>query len=129
MRSLSIYLSVISILFACLALVGCCENCASAGSGVENASTIDGGTCPVTGKSGECTKSANAACCPSVSKETAGIVGEAASSCPGCSSLIKSSGTGWCSGCNLGFYEGEKVACKGCFEMKAGGPACSACAK
>ena len=34
----------------------------------------------------------------------------------------------WCDHCGHGFVAGAKVACKGCYAAKTGGPPCEACA-
>ena len=34
----------------------------------------------------------------------------------------------WCDSCKAGYVDGKKVACKGCFVAKTGGPACKVCA-
>ena len=51
----------------------------------------------------------------------------AASGCSGCAKM-KETGNGWCDGCNKGMLGGKKVACKGCYSQRTGGPVCGACA-
>ena len=36
-------------------------------------------------------------------------------------------GTAWCDKCQMGFVNGEKVACKGCYVEKTGGAPCPMC--
>lgn len=35
----------------------------------------------------------------------------------------------WCDACGHGYVEGKKVACKGCYDAKSGGEACTDCVK
>jgi len=53
-------------------------------------------------------------CC----KDTAG--------CESCA-MAESGGTGWCADCGIGIFDGEKVACEGCFKEMTGGSACPKC--
>lgn len=39
----------------------------------------------------------------------------------------KSGESTWCEKCDVGFVEGEKVKCAGCYAAKTGGPECEAC--
>jgi hypothetical protein len=41
----------------------------------------------------------------------------------------KSGKTVWCAKCDVGYVDGKKTACKGCFAQKTGGPACPVCSK
>lgn len=34
---------------------------------------------------------------------------------------------GWCNDCGVGYVDGKKVECKGCYIAKTGGPACPKC--
>ena len=34
----------------------------------------------------------------------------------------------WCGSCGVGYVDGAKVACKGCYDAKTGGAACGGCA-
>ena len=34
----------------------------------------------------------------------------------------------WCDACNVGYVDGTKTKCKGCFTAKTGGTPCEACA-
>lgn len=62
------------------------------------------------GNQGHMAKSGDAKACPMCAK---GMAGESV----------------WCDHCNAGFVHGEKVACKGCFAAKTGGPPCPKCSK
>ena len=56
---------------------------------------------------------------------TMGMGSSEVSACAGCDTA-KTDG-GWCDNCEVGFVDGEKVACKGCYENN--GEACANCAK
>ena len=47
--------------------------------------------------------------------------------CPACAKGAQGEAV-WCEKCAQGFVGGEKVACKGCYAAKTGGPPCEACA-
>ena len=40
----------------------------------------------------------------------------------------KAGESAWCDSCGVGYVDGAKVACKGCFDAKTSGTACSGCA-
>ena len=95
-------LLVITVLFT--ALVGfSLAGCQSLGRSC-------GGPCGGKGcASGTCPIKATASGCQACAK---GKAGEAA----------------WCESCKAGYVDSQKVACKGCFLAKTGGPACVNCA-
>ena len=49
---------------------------------------------------------------------------------PGCKACAKGKAgeAAWCDSCKVGYVDAKKVACRGCFLAKTGGPACAACA-
>ena len=47
--------------------------------------------------------------------------------CPACAKG-KAGEAVWCDSCKVGYVDGKKIACKGCFVAKTGGPACEVCA-
>lgn len=55
-------------------------------------------------------------------------VKEAPAGCAACE-LGKSGEATWCEACGVGYVDGEKTKCKGCFAAKTGGPECASCKK
>lgn len=51
----------------------------------------------------------------------------AATGCQACAKG-KAGEAAWCDSCKVGYVDSKKVACKGCFLAKTGGPACAHCA-
>ena len=39
----------------------------------------------------------------------------------------KAGESAWCDSCGVGYVDGAKVACKGCYDAKTGGTACGGC--
>lgn len=58
--------------------------------------------------------------------EGSATVKEAPAGCAACE-LGKSGETTWCDACGVGFVDGKKTKCKGCFAAKTGGPECESC--
>ena len=51
------------------------------------------------------------------------MMGSEVSTCAGCDAAMESDG--WCDSCSVGFMEGNKVTCKGCYENE--GKTCESC--
>ena len=61
--------------------------------------------------------------CASDSKS---VSANAPAGCEACQ-IGKDGGTARCDACGVGYVDGKKTKCMGCYAAKTGGPACAAC--